>query len=247
MKAMILCAGRGVRLRDLTKDEIPKCLVKVGGEPILKWQLEAMQSEGVGDTIIVTGFREDRIRDYLEGRTDIFFTYNPEFKTTNILTSFWMALNEHDIDDNVFILAGDVIFERGILSRMLSGDGHDIVVALDRKRSDPEAVKVTMDGSAVARFGKDIPVEESEGEFLGLMLVRERTVKEMRDLVNEMMMSEESRNAYLFDMLNNMITRLGKNVGCADINGYKWEEIDFKEDWLRANDVFSGGRIDAES
>jgi len=60
MKAIIVAAGRGRRLGTET-DEIPKCMVKVGGRPILHWQLDALASAGVDDVVIVRGYLGDRI------------------------------------------------------------------------------------------------------------------------------------------------------------------------------------------
>ena len=60
MKAIIVAAGRGRRLGTET-DEIPKCMVQVGGRPILHWQLDALASAGVDDVVIVRGYLGDRI------------------------------------------------------------------------------------------------------------------------------------------------------------------------------------------
>ena len=56
MQAVILVAGQGVRLRPLT-DNCPKCLVQVGGKPILRYQLEALCDAGVRECVIVVGHR----------------------------------------------------------------------------------------------------------------------------------------------------------------------------------------------
>ena len=60
MKAIIVAAGRGRRLGTET-DDIPKCMVKVGGRSILHWQLDALAAAGVDDVVIVRGYLGDRI------------------------------------------------------------------------------------------------------------------------------------------------------------------------------------------
>ena len=56
MKGIILAAGRGSRMASLS-DEIPKCLLKVGGKPLIDRQIEALRKGGVEDISIVTGYR----------------------------------------------------------------------------------------------------------------------------------------------------------------------------------------------
>ncbi len=63
MKAVILAAGRGTRMKDLTQ-EIPKPMLKVQGKPILQHIIEGLISVGIRDFCIVTGFRADVIEGY---------------------------------------------------------------------------------------------------------------------------------------------------------------------------------------
>jgi dTDP-glucose pyrophosphorylase len=65
MKAVILAAGRGTRMRDLTQ-EMPKPMLKVQDKPILQHILEGLLSAGIRDFCIVTGFRADVIENYFE-------------------------------------------------------------------------------------------------------------------------------------------------------------------------------------
>ena len=63
MKAVILAAGKGTRMRDLT-NEIPKPMLKVQGKPILEHILEGLIGAGIRDFFIVTGFCAETIEDY---------------------------------------------------------------------------------------------------------------------------------------------------------------------------------------
>ena len=65
MKAIILAAGLGSRLMPLTK-EMPKSMLKVGGEPILKWIVGNLKSCGNHEIIIVTGYKQDKIQEFFE-------------------------------------------------------------------------------------------------------------------------------------------------------------------------------------
>ncbi len=85
MQAVILAAGQGIRLRPLT-DHCPKCLVEVGGRPILRYQLEALADAGVRECVIVVGHRAAQVRDLFGTRfRDVSITYveNEIFDRTN--------------------------------------------------------------------------------------------------------------------------------------------------------------------
>ena len=58
MKAIILAAGRGSRMKNLTSDK-PKCLVKLHGKPLLEWQLESMYKSGISEIAVVTGYKNE--------------------------------------------------------------------------------------------------------------------------------------------------------------------------------------------
>jgi len=64
MKAIILAAGRGERMRPLT-DTVPKPLLPVRGKPLIEWHLEALASDGIREVVINTAWLEDRIVDAL--------------------------------------------------------------------------------------------------------------------------------------------------------------------------------------
>ena len=70
MKAIILAAGRGSRLKNLT-DERPKCLVELHGKALLDWQLEALREAGIKKIGIVTGYKRE-----LLARQDLVQFYN---------------------------------------------------------------------------------------------------------------------------------------------------------------------------
>ena len=64
MKAMVLCAGRGERLRPLT-DRTPKPLLKVRGKPLVQWHLEALARAGVSEVVINLSWLGEQIRSTL--------------------------------------------------------------------------------------------------------------------------------------------------------------------------------------
>ena len=247
MKAVILCAGIGSRIRDITHDEIPKCLLDISGISILERQIQSMRESGVNEIIIVTGFKAEKIHEKLRGNDGICFIHNSEFATTNILASFQLALQKIDTEEDIFVLAGDVVFEPAILQTIITKMDFDIVAAVDLRKADRESVKVMIEDDRISRFGKDIGLDKANGEFLGLMHVKECAIKKMRLMVNDMINDKKyKKSAYLFDMLNSLIENYNSKVGFVDIMGLIWEEIDCEQDLVRANLLFQE-KLNAES
>lgn len=79
MKAIILAAGRGSRMKGLT-DQKPKCLVELRGKTLLEWQLKALREAGVSEIAVVTGYRRELLAAY--GLTEF---HNPRWAETNML------------------------------------------------------------------------------------------------------------------------------------------------------------------
>src|SRR5438046_7646389 len=67
-KAVLLAAGRGTRMRELTA-ELPKPMIKVRGKPILLHIVEGLQAAGIKDFLIIVGYYGDAVRDYFDDGT----------------------------------------------------------------------------------------------------------------------------------------------------------------------------------
>lgn len=114
MKALILCAGRGTRLRPHTETR-PKALVPLGGKPILEYELDAIRDR-VDEVVIVTGYLHEQLREHL-GQSCT-FVHNSDFATTNSLYS--MLLARRHIDGSPFILFnGDLVVDPGVVHALL--------------------------------------------------------------------------------------------------------------------------------
>lgn len=79
MNAFLLAAGRGERLRPLT-DRVPKCLVPIGGVPLLELWLTALEAAGIERVLINTHHLPDAVQDFVEGRrsrVDVVLAHEP--------------------------------------------------------------------------------------------------------------------------------------------------------------------------
>src|SRR5438445_13589111 len=104
MKAIIIGAGRGSRLKSMT-DNQPKCYATVGGTRILDWAIRAFDDAGLHDKVFIGGYQIDRIRtDYPQ----LTFRHNADWPNNNILASLFHA--EQDMADGFVCAYSDILF-----------------------------------------------------------------------------------------------------------------------------------------
>ena len=110
MKAIILAAGEGTRLRPLTNNK-PKCLVELFGKPIINHTVELFQKSGISDITVVTGYMSDMIKI-----PNISYRHNKNFNSTNMVETLFCAKDK--LEDSVIISYADIIFQKNILDML---------------------------------------------------------------------------------------------------------------------------------
>ena len=88
MKAIILAAGLGTRLRPIT-DEVPKCMVPVNGVCIIDKQISNLHKHGITDIVVVGGYKADMLKKHLSVFPDITFIDNIRYAETNNIRFIW--------------------------------------------------------------------------------------------------------------------------------------------------------------
>jgi len=110
MRAIILAAGLGTRLRPLTDDR-PKSLVAVAGESFFERQLRQLRAAGAGSITVVTGYMAQAF-DPWRGEADLIFVHNEHYHDRNNIWS--MHLVREALADSL-VLEGDVRLAEGII------------------------------------------------------------------------------------------------------------------------------------
>ncbi|MGQ9571437.1 MAG: phosphocholine cytidylyltransferase family protein [Thermodesulfovibrionales bacterium] len=170
MKAIILAAGASRRLKPLT-DSLPKCLIEIGNRSILEHQLDAIDSAGIKEAVIVVGYLKEKIKEYVGNSyrkiSSISYVENPEYSTTNTIYSLYLARN-HFINEDFIYFNADVLLHRDIVILLVNHIGRN-VLAVEYKPCGEEEVKFTTDPyGRIIKLGKQIPASESKGEFIGV-------------------------------------------------------------------------------
>lgn len=173
MKAIILAAGRGSRMKNLT-DERPKCLVELRGKTLLDWQLKALREAGVTEIAIVTGYRRE-----LLAHLGLAEFHNPRWSETNMVSS--LAHAEAWLEAEPCVVSySDIFYEASAVTALMNCSASLAVTydanwkALWEKRFgdpllDAETFRLHADGTLAEIGNKPKSVEEVGGQYMGLL------------------------------------------------------------------------------
>lgn len=169
--AVILAAGRGRRLLPLTVD-IQKCLLEVGGFPILYHQLNALEKNDIRDVVLVVGFEAEKIREYVRLRfpeLHVVFVYNPHFRETDTLYSLALAVEGVNFEGTVFQMNGDVIFEPGIVASLKNTSEDISYIGTKAVPCREEEMKVLLtEDKLISALNKQCDPAYAAGEAVGI-------------------------------------------------------------------------------
>ena len=239
MKGLILTAGIGSRLNDLTLDK-PKTLLELNGVTILKRTLKSLSDIGVKDVIILLGYESDLVKKTIESYTDldlsITYVINHDFRTTNNIYSVYLA-SDLLINEDFILLNGDVIFETNILEK-LRDDPYDFILSVDTQKDlgDEEMkIKVNQEGK-IMEISKELDHNDSHGEYIGILKVQSSFSKQFFDSITEVI-NKDGKNVYYESALKNLIDK-SVPIWVSDIKSDKWFEIDTVDDYTNAQSLF---------
>ena len=124
LKVIILAAGEGTRLRPYTLDR-PKCMVEIDGVSLIDRQLEVLKSEGIGDIVIIGGYKSEMLK-----RGDIKLKVNDRYFETNMVWTLFSA--EEELEGDIIVSYGDIVYSKNILKALIKSKA-DIAVTIDMK------------------------------------------------------------------------------------------------------------------
>jgi len=242
MKAIILSAGQGRRLLPYTAS-LPKCLVPVGGRPLLEWQLRNLYQCGVTEAVIVTGFMSGAVSSFTGQLKFPGFSlrilFNPFFAVADNLASLYLAAGE--LAGGGVILNGDTLFDPAVLDTVLREALAPVSVTIDRKaRYDDDDMKVQTDGRRLAAIGKTLPMSQTDGESIGLLHLTAGGAEMMKSAMETVLREPDGFRRWYLSAVDALAKHHFGAVETVSIEGLGWCEVDCPADMARAETLVRG-------
>jgi choline kinase len=256
MKAVLLAAGIGKRLGPIGQ-EIPKCLLQIGGQTLLERHVRALRKLGASPIIIVIGYKKElverelaakfpelRVASPLNGKggasaqtakapsdADVLLVANPAYHHGNLL-SLW-ATHKLVANEPFVLLDADVLGDERLIQRIIETP-HVNSFLIDRNFPEgEEEMHAAANAGRVLRFERGLKSREFEivGESVGFFKFSAEGARAIFRKMQEYLVRSEV-DAHYDDALRDILTEV--EFGFEDITGLPWIEIDFEEDARRA-------------
>ncbi len=244
MHAIILAAGMGKRLKELTRNNT-KCMVKVNGVTLIERVLRQLDRLGLSKVVLVVGYEGEKLKDYvssLEIATPISYVTNPIYDKTNNIYSLMLA-KDYLLEDDTILLESDIIFEDGVLEEIMN-DQRDTLALVDKYES-------WMDGTCVTLSENDDIVD-----FISKRNFAYKDIDSYYKTVNVYKFSRHFSQTHYVPFLEAYAKALGNNeyyeqvlrvitmlddpeIKAKKLHGQRWYEIDDIQDLDIAESLFN--------
>ena len=244
MQAIILAAGMGRRLKELTQNNT-KCMVKVNGVSLIDRMLHQIQKQNVDRIVIVVGYEREKLKEYIATlgiTTPITYIDNPIYDKTNNIYSLSLA-SDYLCEDDTLLFESDLIFEDSVLDSLVR-DPRPTLALVDKYES-------WMDGTCV-KLNEDDNIEA----FVPGKKFKFDEIKDYYKTVNIYKFSKDFSNTHYVPFLDAYQKALGENeyyeqvlrvitmlddpvIKAKRLTGQKWYEIDDIQDLDIATSIFT--------
>jgi len=234
--AVLLAAGTGSRLYPLTKN-MPKCLTEVSGIPILERLLTNLTLHGFKRLIVVTGYLQDHIKNFLGNRVgeiSIDYVFSPLFRTTNNIYSLWMARKL--IKEPFLLIESDLVFDDVLLDAMVYPDR----IAVAKIQPWMNGTCVTINKSLqVKAFLPDSVYSFGEQKYktVNIYCISLDSWHSVEKTLDKHIAAGNVNN-YYETVFAEMIADGSLSFETVSFDGNPWYEIDTIEDLITAEELF---------
>ena len=246
MQAIILAAGMGKRLKELTS-EATKCMVKVNGVAMIDRMMGHLDKLGLSRIIVVVGYEGQKLMDYIDAlgvSTPVVYVENSIYNKTNNIYSLYLA-KDYLVQEDTILLESDLVFEEAVLHKLINHP-YPSLVLVDKFESWMDGTVVTLDEQDnIKSF-----VAKREFDF--------NRIDEYYKTVNIYKFSKEFSELYYVPFLEIYCKALGTNeyyeqvlkvitfledphIKAVRLEGEKWYEIDDVQDLDIAETIFLEG------
>tara|TARA_B110000483_G_scaffold243618_1_gene334561 strand:+ start:3395 stop:4171 length:777 start_codon:yes stop_codon:yes gene_type:complete len=233
MKAIILAAGRGSRMEDLTEVK-PKCLSIILGRSLLDWQLQAIRQASIQDIVVVRGYKGDLIQGNFKTLE------NPDWSTTNMVSTLVCA-DSYLQQEECLVSYSDIVVKPSHIREFIETPWNDeasIAISYDldwlklwslrneNPLGDAESFKAK-DHFLIDIGEKCESVDEIEGQYMGMLRFKPdgwRQLQKLRLHLPELQQNQLDMTTTLRLLLKNKV-----KIQVVALKG-GWIEADNKED-----------------
>ncbi len=232
MKAIILAAGRGSRMGDMTAEQ-PKCLTQIKGVTLLDRQLAALREAGVDEIGIVTGYRRQALAD--RGLHEF---HNPDWADTNMVSS--LACAQSWLSEGPCIVSYSDIFYSAQAVRSLIDENSALALTYDPNwlslwgarfsdpLSDAETFRLAPDGTLLEIGEKPRTVQEVQGQYMGLLRFTPAGWKAL-EAMRAVLTADVCNRMHMTGALQRLIQAGGIAIRAIPYTG-EWGEVDSQDD-----------------
>lgn len=235
MKAVILAAGIGSRLRPIT-DSVPKCMVEVNGVKIIEKQLNNLIKAGFKkeNILVLTGYKGENLEDYINKNYEGVKTLrNNDYNTTNNMYSMYMTKDFLKGFDFILMNA-DVFYDEEIIKDLLK-DKRQNLITCDNGFYLEESMKIRKEGNKIIEITKAIAEKDAYGATTDVYKFSGEAGAEFFNIMKETIEVKKDLNAWTEVALNDLLAKV--EFDSLDMS-YKWVEIDNHEDLKLAENLF---------
>jgi len=233
MKVLILAAGMGNRLGEMT-DDLPKALIEVDGIPLIDRILNFATHPGVDRIGVVGGFFSDMLKEHLSNRDIDYFT-NPHFKDGNIFT---LQAATDFLNDSFLMMNVDHIYPKELLDHIINNTS-GITAMCDKDRKlvhDDMKVKLT-NSEKLMKISKTL--SEYDAGYIGMTYCSVEMLNLYKMGIQETI-DIYGREACVEWILGHLAAN-DVNINICDTSGYRWLEVDTPEDLQNAENALLKG------
>lgn len=223
MRAIILAAGMGTRLRPLTNDT-PKSLIKVNGEPMAERQIRFLKEKGIDDIIVVTGYLPEKF-EYLKEKYGVKIVHNDKYDVYNNVYTMYLV---RDYLKDAYVTEADVYMVRNYFEEDIKESTY---FGAHKENFENEWMLVFNEENKV----EEIQVCSGNGYIMsGVSYWTEKDGEFIKGRLEEAINSGDFKNLYWDDIVKNNLQSL--NIHIRKISGGDCFEIDSVEDLKKAEE-----------
>ncbi len=244
MQAVILAAGMGKRLKELTQNNT-KCMVKVNGVTLVERVLRILDRKGLSRIVIVDGYKRENLEAFIDTlgiKTPIQYIRNDIYDKTNNIYSLLMA-KEYIENEDTLLLESDLIFEESVIDALLD-DERKTLALVDHYASWMDGTCTVIDeDDRIIDFipGKYLHFEDKEKYYKTVNIYK--FAKDFSEKVYipflEAYLKAMGVNEYYESVIKLIALLEGTGIRVKRLSGEKWYEIDDEQDLDIACTLFS--------